>query len=153
MPLPLPQGICTCSLLPGMCVPLRWPSPLLRSLSKCQIFSEVVHGHHICFLICCNKSPQTQLSSVTQSCPTLCDPMDCSKPGFPVHLQLPEFAQTHVHQVGDAVQPSHPLSYPSPPAFNLSQHQGLQMSQFFASGGQTIGVSASASVLPMNIQN
>ena len=66
-----------------------------------------------------------QFSSVTQSCPTLCDPKDCSTPGLPVHHQLPELAQTHVHQVGDANQPSHPLSSPSPPTFNLSQHQGL----------------------------
>ena len=66
-----------------------------------------------------------QFSSVVQSCPTLCDPMDCSTPGFPVHNQLPEFTQTHVHRVGDAFQPSHPLSSPSPPTFNLSQHQGL----------------------------
>ena len=59
-----------------------------------------------------------------QSCLTLCNPMDCSTLGFPVHNQLPELAQTHVHQVSDAIQPSHPLSTPSPPAFNLSQHQG-----------------------------
>ena len=65
-----------------------------------------------------------QFSSVAQSCPTLCDPMDCSMSGFPVHHQLPELTQTHVHQVGDATQPSHPLSSPSP-AFNLPQHQGL----------------------------
>ena len=63
--------------------------------------------------------------SVTQSCLTLCDPMDCSMPGLPVHHQLLEFTQTHVHSVSDAIQPSHPLSSPSPPAFNLSQHQGL----------------------------
>ena len=66
-----------------------------------------------------------QFSSVTQSSLTLCDPMDCSTPGFPVHHQLPELAQTHVHQVGDAIQPSHSLSSPCPPAFNLSQHQGF----------------------------
>ena len=66
-----------------------------------------------------------QFSSIAQSCPTLCDPMDCSTPGLPVHRQLPEFTQTHVHRVGDAIQPSHPLSSPSPPALNLSQHQGL----------------------------
>ena len=66
-----------------------------------------------------------QFSSVTQSCLTLCDPMDCSLPGFPVHHQLPELAQTHVHRVGDAIQSSHPLLSPSPPVFNLSQHQGL----------------------------
>ena len=64
------------------------------------------------------------VSSVTQSCLTLCDPMNCSTPGLPVHHQLPEFAQTHVHQFGDAIQPSHPLLPSSPPAFNLSQNQG-----------------------------
>ena len=66
-----------------------------------------------------------QFSSVTQSCPTLCDSLDCSTPGLPVHHQLLEFTQTHVHWVSDAIQSSHPLSSPSPPAFNLSQHQGL----------------------------
>ena len=66
-----------------------------------------------------------QFSSVAQSCPTLCDPMNCSTPGLPVYHQLPEFTQTHVHRVGDAIQPSHPLSSPSPPAPNPSQHQGL----------------------------
>ena len=64
-------------------------------------------------------------SAVAQSCPTLCDPTDCSTPGLPVHHQLLELAQTHVHRVGDATQPSHPLLSPSPPAFNLCQHQGL----------------------------
>ena len=66
-----------------------------------------------------------QFSSVTQSCLTLCDPMDYSTPGLPVHHQLLEFTQTHVDQVGDAIQPSHPLSSPSSLTFNLSQHQGL----------------------------
>ena len=66
-----------------------------------------------------------QFSSVAQLCPALCNPMDSSMPGFPVHHQLPELTQTHVHQVGDAIQPSHPLLSPSPPAFNLFQHQGL----------------------------
>ena len=66
-----------------------------------------------------------QFSSVTHLCPTLCDPMDCSMPGFPVHHQLPELAQTHMHQVSDAIQPSHPLLSPSLPTFNLSQHQVL----------------------------
>ena len=66
-----------------------------------------------------------KFSSVTQSCLTLCDPMDCTKPGFPVHHQLLEFTQTHVHRVSDPFQPSHSLSSPSHPAFNLSQHQGL----------------------------
>ena len=80
-------------------------------------------------------------------------PMDYSTPGFPVHHQLPELAQTHVHWISDAIQPSHFLSSPSPPAFNLAQHHSLPMSQFFTSGGQNIGISASASVLPMNIQD
>ena len=66
-----------------------------------------------------------QFSSVAQSCPTLCDPMDCSTPGFRVHHQLPDLAQTHVHQVSNAIQLAHPLLSPSPPAFNLSQHQAL----------------------------
>ena len=66
-----------------------------------------------------------QFSSDTQSCPTLGDPMNCSMPGLPVHHQLPEFTQTHVHQVSDAIQPSHPLSSPSPSAPNSSQHQSL----------------------------
>ena len=67
----------------------------------------------------------SQFSSVAQSCPTLCDPRECCMPGFPVHHQLLELAQTHVHPVRDAIQPSHPLSSPSPPTFNLYQHQGL----------------------------
>ena len=68
---------------------------------------------------------ELQFSSVTQSCPTLCDPMNCSTPGLLVHHQLREFTQTHVHRVSDAIQPSHPLSFPSPPVPNPSQHQGL----------------------------
>ena len=67
-----------------------------------------------------NNTPWEQLLFVTQSCPTLCNPMDCSSPGFPVLQNFPEVAQTHVHWVGDSIQPSHSLSSPSPPAFNLS---------------------------------
>ena len=76
--------------------------------------------------VCC-ESPEllVQFSSVAQSCPTLCNSIDCSVSGLPVHHQLPEFTQIHVHRVGDAIQPSHPLSSLSPPAFYLSQHQGL----------------------------
>ena len=70
-----------------------------------------------------------QFSSVAQSCPTLCNPMNCSTPELPVHHQLPEFTQTHVHRVSDAIQPSHPLLSPSPPALNPSQHQSFPMSQ------------------------
>ena len=69
--------------------------------------------------------PDLEFSSVTQSCPTLCDPMNHSMPGLPVHHQLLEFTETHVHRVGDAIQPFHPLSSLSPPAPNPSQHQGL----------------------------
>ena len=72
-----------------------------------------------------NSTVMDQFISVAQLCSTLCDPMDCSSPGFPVHHQLPELAQTHVHRVSDAIQPSHPLLSPSMPTFNLSQHQGL----------------------------
>ena len=76
-------------------------------------------------LLCPEVHLSSQFSAVTQSCPTLCNPMDCSLPGLPVHHQLPEFTQTCVHWVGDVIQSSHSLSSPSPPAFNLSQHQGL----------------------------
>ena len=102
-----------------------------------SIFTE------LCNRCCC---------SVTQLCSTLCDPMDCSTLGFPALHYLPGFAQTHVHWVSDAIQPSHPLSSPSPPALNLSQQQGLfPMSQLFASDG--LSIRALASVFPMNIQS
>ena len=77
---------------------------------------------------------------LTQSCAALCDPMDCSMPGFPVYHQLPKLTQTQVHRVSDAIQSSYPLSFPSPPVFNLSQQSGQ-------------GIGASALVLPMNIQD
>ena len=80
---------------------------------KCEIVHTQTHKH-ICTSV-----------QFSQSCPTLCDPMNRSTPGLPVHHQLLEFTQTHVHRVGDAIQPSHSLSSPSPPALNLSQHQGL----------------------------
>ena len=119
------------------------------------------------FLEAAFKYPNVfQLSSVTQSCLTPCSPMECSTPGFPVHHQLLELAQTHVHWVSDAIRLSCPLLSPSPPAFNLSQNQGLYFflffyffsgsllrCQFFASVDQTIGAPAAASVLPMNIQD
>ena len=85
-------------------------------------------------------------------CLTLCNPMDCSTPGFPVLHHLPELAQTHVHWVSDAIQPSHPLSSPFPLAFNLSQHQVFSNESALCLRWQSIGASASASVLPMNIQ-
>ena len=90
-----------------------------------------------------------QFSSVAQSCPTLCDAMNHSTPGLPVHHHLPEFTQTHVHRVGDAIQPSHPLSSPYPPAPNpLPASESFPMSQLFSWGGQNTGVSALASFLP-----
>ena len=88
---------------------------------------ESYHGPHSVIELWKAKqqfSP-VQFTSVAQSCSTLCDPMNSSTPGLPVHHQLPEFTQTRVHWVGDAIQPSHPLSSPSPPAPNLSQHQSL----------------------------
>ena len=96
-----------------------------------------------------------QFSSVAHSCLTLCHPMNRSMPGLPVHHQLPEFTQTHAHQVSDAIQPSHPLPSPSPPARNPSQHQGLF--QWVNSSPEVAKVlefqSVSASVLPMNTQD
>ena len=101
-----------------------------RNLLKLVSIKSVMLSNH---LILCRPlllqpsvfPASVQFSSVAQLCPTLCDSMNHSMQGLPVHHQLPEFTQTHVHQVGDAIQPSHPLSSPSPPAPNPSQHQGL----------------------------
>jgi len=92
-------------------------------------------------------------SSVAQSCPTLCNPMDCSTPGSSVHHQHLEVAQIHVHWVDAAIQPSHPLQSPSSPPSIFPSIRVFLRSQFFASGGQSIRVSASASGLPMNTQD
>ena len=103
-----------------------YPSPFPFGYHKFACFlclSLLPFYKYICFYYFLDST--YQFSSVAQSCLTLCDPMDCSTPGLPVHCQLPEFTQTHVHWIGDAIQPSHPLSSPSPPAFNLSQHQDL----------------------------
>ena len=89
-------------------------------LSKENLINKFLHSTRSCHFI----SIQT-FRSVAQPCPTLSDPMDCSTPGLPVYHQLPEFTQTHVRRVGDAIQPSHPLLSPSPPALNLSQHQSI----------------------------
>ena len=99
-------------------------------------------------------SSSVQFSSVAQLCLTLCDPMNRSTPALPVHHQLPESTQIHVHWVGDAIQSSHPLSFPfysCPQSFPVSR--SFQMNQLFISGGQRVGVSASTSVLPMNTQD
>ena len=109
-----------------------------------------------------------QFSSVAQLCLTICSPMDCSTPGLPVHHQLPEFTRTHIHWVSDAIPPSHPLmpshhlilmpSHLIPSIFSsclqsFLESRSFQLSEFFTSGGQSIGVSALASVLPINIQD
>ena len=103
------------------------------------------------WLLCLNFTSvnSVQFSSVTQSCPTLCDPMNRSTPGLPVHHQLSESTQTHIHWVGDAIQPSHPLSSFSSRPQSFPASESFPMSQLFA---WSIGVSASASVLPMNTQ-
>ena len=97
---------------------------LLRSSCTCFQVDVIRRKQRVTQTYRTEKFCSVQLT-LSDSCQTLCDPMDCSMPGFPVHHQLPKLAQTHVHRVGDAIQPSHPLSYSSPPAFNLSQHQGL----------------------------
>ena len=96
---------------------------------------------------------ETEFSSVTQSCLTLCNPMDCSTRGFPAHHQLLELAQSHVYQVSDAIQPSHPLSSPSSRLQSFPASGSFPMSQLFPSGGQSIVASATISALPMNIQD
>ena len=97
----------------------HWNSVHITELHwRGEMFTVLWEHAHITFL-------SVQFSSVAQSCRTLCDPMNRSTPGLPVHQQLPEFTRTHVHRVGDAMQPSHPLSSPSPPAPNPPQHQSL----------------------------
>ena len=111
-------------------------------------------SHWFFKIIKCSSYPfsSVQFSSVTQSCPTLCDPMTCSTPGLPVHHQLPEFTQTHVHWVNDAIQPSHPLSSPSPPALNPSIRV-FSSESALCIRWPSIGVSASTSVLPVHTQD
>ena len=96
------------------------PFSMLCNVRKRNSFSSI---RTIGMIYICQHS--VQFSSVAQSCPTLCSPMNCSTPGFPVHYQHLELTQTHVHHIGDAIQTSYPLLSPSPPPFNLSQHQGL----------------------------
>ena len=121
---------CCCSvtkLCPTLSDPMDCRTPGLSVPHHLSEFAQVhVHcisdaiqpSHLISYL-------SIQFSSVAQSCPTLCDPMNRSTPGLPVHHQIPELTQTHVHRISDAIQPSHPLSSPSPPAPNPSQHQSL----------------------------
>ena len=113
--------IVTCDLLLNI---VRDPVP--------RVLLGVAHVGTFCF-------SSAQFSSVAQSCPTLCDPMNCCTSGLPVHHQLPEFTQTHAHQVGDAIQPSHPVVPFSCPQ-SVPASGSFPMSQLFASGGQSIGV-------------
>ena len=101
----------------------------------------------------CKKIQFSSVRSVKQSCPNLCDPTDCSMPGLPVHHQLLEFTETHIRQAKDAIQPSHPVIPFSSCLQSFPVSGSFPLSQFFASGGERIGVSASASVLPMNNQD
>ena len=107
-----------------------WATPgIITSISQCIKREKEKEGRkklegNITTLQHCVSS-SVQFCSFSRSCQALCNPMDCSTPGFSVHHQIPELAQIHVHRIGDAIQPSHPLSSPSPPAFNLSHHQGL----------------------------
>ena len=107
------------SVLPKKSQGCSPPGSSIHGILQARVLEWVA----ISFFNLCTKP--IQFSSVTQLCPTLCDPMNCSTPGLPVHHQLPEFTQTHVHWVGDAIQPSYPLSSPTPPAPNPSQHQSL----------------------------
>ena len=114
--------VCSVPLPPSGWVSLGWGRAWGRQLTS--FFWRNIRGISLALKLCCLMLC-LQFSSVAQSCLTVYHPMDCSIAGFPVHHQLPELAQIHVHRVGDATQPSHPLSSPSPPAFNLSKHQGL----------------------------
>ena len=125
----------------------KWAEDLNRHFPKADIQMANKHRKR------CSTLVIIQFSSVAQSCLTFWDPMNCSTPGLPVHHQFLECTQTHIHQVGDAIQPSHPLSSPSPPAPNPSQLQSFPVSQLFTWGGQSTGVSALASFLPKDTQD
>ena len=134
--LPSPATVTSFSVLYAHFMQQRWSAHIQPSGDRAKSVCKANGDHGV------------QFSSVPQSCPTLCDPMNHSTPGFPVHHQLQVFTQTHVHQIGDAIQPSHPLSSPSLPAPKSCPALGsFPMSQLFAWGGQSTGVSASASVL------
>ena len=128
------------------CPSLIWSDPFPKNL----VMNYMVNLYSYRFTW---RSSSDQIRSVAESCPTLCDPMNPSTPGLPVHHQLPKLTETHVHRVSDAIQPSHPLV----PFFfcpqSLPASGSFPMSQLFAWGVQSIGVSASTSVLPMNTQD
>ena len=114
--------------LGGTCTDLQLYKPQTEthwSDGWTEYWQSVLFREILVMLSLYNRVMTQSFSSVAQSCLTLCNPMNCSMPGFPVFHQLPECAQTHIHRIGDAIHPSYPLSSPSPPAFNLSQHQSL----------------------------
>ena len=145
----------------GKCYPLRYSDlensvdSIAHGVAKESDMTERLSRSYIYkikMVFFCGGS--VQFSSVTQSCPTLWEAMNRSRPGAPVHYQLQEFTQTHMHWVGDAIQPSHPLLSPSPSCPQSFPASGsFQMSHLFSSAGQSIGISASTSVLPMNTQD
>ena len=131
LPFPSPRDLPNPGIEPGSptfqakALPYEPPGkPTTQIWNWEQTMPQIWLHYSLKYLIYISFLVSFKFNSVAQSCLTLCDPIDCSKPGLPVHHQLPELAQTHVHWVSDAIQPSYPLSSPSPPAFNLSQHQG-----------------------------
>ena len=104
---------------------LHFKVMFFSSYSPCLPFFDSLRYNSYTIRVIHVKYISDQIRSVAQSCPSLCNPMNCSTPGLPVHHQLPEFTETHIHRVSDAIQPSHPLSSPSPLAPNPSQHQSL----------------------------
>ena len=127
-PMPVPHNLMLpdIKIIAALCVISIFFSNTIKDFLLSLIFCKFTVK---CLCVAHNLNPvwfwEHQFSSVAQSCPALCDPMNRSTPGLPVHHQIPEFTHTHVHRVSDAIQPSHPLSSPSPPAPNPSQHQSL----------------------------
>ena len=127
------QGSLVCAVLHGVAKSQTWLCDWITTIWKHlkkltqqgRIVQESCCSSHDCDAESWSKKESQSVSSGTQLCPTLCDPMNCSTPGLPVHHQLLEFTQTHIYWVSDAIQPFHPLSTPSPPAPNPSQHQSL----------------------------
>ena len=132
---PQPFITCTFSYCPTYPFPSPFPKVMRRSNQMIYDGGNATMSSPLWVILPISRY---QFSSVTQLCVTLCGPMDCSTPGFPGHHQLPEVAQTNVHWVSDAIQPSHPLSSPSPPAFNFSQHQSLF--QWISSSHQVVKI-------------
>ena len=142
------------NLLTNFCLLLNvFRSLTIKAVIDVRAFYANFHLFISLISFSCLLVGSVPFSSVTQSCPTLCDPMDCSTPGLPVHHQLPGLTQTHVSWVGDLIQPFHPLSSPYLPALNLSQHWGLfKCVSFSHQVAKVLEFQPSTSVLPMNIQ-